>query len=199
MKNPFLVGDKIYLSALTKDDITDRYINWLNDKETTSRNSHGSFPYTFNKASAYIESSEKSNTMIVFAVRLKSNDLHIGNISLSNINWISRSAEIALLIGDKKYRSKGVGTEMMRLVLEYGFDTLNLNRIYGGAPVEHEGAVGICINNRMTKEGYFREVLYKNGKYLDALFYAMLRKDYEKMKNEIGVKKDSAKKNLRKK
>ena len=184
MKNPFLIGEKIYLSPLTKEDITDEYISWLNDAETSQGNSHATFPNTYNKTLSYVESTEKSNSAVVFAIRWKKNDLHIGNVSLQNINWINRSGDIAMLLGDKKYRGKGVGTEVMRLMITYGFDTLNLNRITGGNPVQYPGGRRICEKNEMKKEGLLREVLFKNGEYLDAFIFSILRSDYEKNKKK---------------
>jgi len=183
MKNPFLKGEKIYLSPLTKDDISAEYINWLNDSEVCKDNSHATFPNTYSKTLTYLESIEKSSSEIVFAIRWEKNDVHIGNISIQNINWINRSAEIAILIGNKKYWNKGVGSEAYKLVIGYGFRTLNLNRLSSGQTVTNKGMISVCEKNGMRKEGTLREVLYKNGEYTDAVIYSILLKDLRKKTN----------------
>lgn len=180
MKNPFLTGKELYLSPLTKEDISEEYISWLNDSQTNEGNSHAIFPNTYTKTLAYIESIQSSRTEIVFAIKLKKGDVHIGNVSLQNINWVSRTGEIAMIIGNKKNRARGVGTEVMALIIEYAFKTLNLNRISCGTPVTNMGGIRICENNKMIKEGIQREVLYKNGEYLDCVLYSILKKDYKK-------------------
>ncbi|MEO8209876.1 MAG: GNAT family protein [bacterium] len=180
MKNPFLINQNIYLSPLTKDDISEDYIGWLNDNEVCKGNSHGTFPNNYSKTLAYIESIENSKTEIVFAIRWKKNDDHIGNISLQNINWINRSGEIAILIGNKNYWNKGVGSKAYKLLIDYGFNTLNLNRISSGLAITNDGMIKVCEKNRMKKEGLIREALYKDGRYIDAAIYSILLKDYKK-------------------
>ncbi len=110
MKNPFLIGKKIYLSPLTKEDISSEYINWLNDYETNAGNSHATIPNTYSKTLSYIESIENSKSDIVLSIRTKKDDEHIGNVSVQNINWINRSGEFAIIIGNKKHRGKGLGS-----------------------------------------------------------------------------------------
>lgn len=183
MKNPFLTGEKIYLSPLTKEDISAEYISWLNDSEVCKDNSHATFPNTHSKTLSYLESIEDSRSEIVFAIRWKKNDVHIGNISLQKINWINRSAEIAIIIGNKKYWNKGVGSEAYKLVIGYGFRTLNLNRLSSGQTVTNKGMISVCEKNGMRKEGIIREVLYKNGEYTDAVIYSILLKDLRKKVN----------------
>lgn len=182
MKNPFLTGEKIYLSPLSKDDISDEYISWLNDSEVCSENSHAVYPNTYEATLAYVESAGKNKTEIIFAIKWKKNDKHIGNISVQKIDPVNRSAETAIIIGDKKYWNKGVGSEAYGLIINYGFNTLNLNRISSGQTITNKGMINVCEKNGMKKEGILREVLFKNGKYTDAVIYSVLAKEYLKKK-----------------
>lgn len=180
MKNPFLTGSKIYLSPLTKEDITEEYIQWLNDKEVCAGNSHATFPNNYSKTLSYVESVSQSKKDLVFAVRWKKNNLHIGNASIQNIDYINRTAEMAIIIGNKKYWNKGVSTEILSLLIEYGFRTLNLHRITTGTPVTNTGGIRISEKNGLKKEGILREVLFKNGKYTDVAIFSILEKEYKK-------------------
>jgi len=180
MKNPFIIGENIYLSPLAKADISQEYISWLNDAEVCRENSHATFPNSEVKTTAYVESIENSKTEIVFAIRWKENDVHIGNISLQKINWINRSGEIAIIIGNKNYWNKGIGSEAYKLLIDYGFNTLNLNRISSGQTITNEGMIKVCVKNGMKKEGLLREALFKNGKFSDVIIYSILLKEYKK-------------------
>lgn len=180
MINPFLTGGKIYLTPLSEKDISEEYVNWLNDKEVCRDNSHATFPNTKSKTLAYIESLENSKDEIVFAIRWKKNDVHIGNIAIKKIDRINRSAELAIIIGDKNYWNKGVGSEAYELMIDYGFNTLNLNRISSGQTISNKGMIKVCEKMGMKKEGTLRQVLFKNGEYLDAVIYSILKKNYKK-------------------
>ncbi|HBS47702.1 TPA: N-acetyltransferase [Candidatus Dependentiae bacterium] len=175
MKNPFLIGKNIYLSPLTKEDVNPEYVNWLNDFEVCKYNSHSIIPNNLRKTFEYVEDVEKSQTKIVFAIKWKENDKHIGNVLLQQIDWISRSAEIAILIGDKDYWNKGVGTECYNLLINYGFNSLNLNRISSGQFTENKSMIRICEKVGMEKEGILRKVFYKNGGYVDIVIYAIIK------------------------
>jgi len=182
LKNPFLTGKKIYLSPLTKEDITEEYIHWLNDKEVCAGNSHATFPNNYTKTLSYVESISESKTDLVFAVRWKKNNLHIGNASFQGINLINRSADMAIIIGNKNYWNKGISTEILSLFIEYGFETLNLHRITTGTPLSNRGAIRICEKNGMKKEGLLREVMFKDGKYLDVVIFSILSHEYKSIK-----------------
>ncbi len=180
MKNSFLTGKQIYLSPISKDDITADYVSWLNDKDVCRDNSHATFPNNVEKTIAYVDSVSRSNSEIVLAIRWKKNDLHIGNISLQRINWVSRSAELAIIIGNKKYWNKGVGTEAYSLMIDYAFDRLNLNRISSGQTLRNKGMINVCIKCGMKEEGIARESMFKEGEYIDTVTYSILSKEREK-------------------
>jgi RimJ/RimL family protein N-acetyltransferase len=182
MKNQFLTGKQIYLSALAKEDITADYISWLNDKDVCRENSHATFPNTSEKTMAYVEAVSKTNSEVVLAIKWKKNNEHIGNISLQRINWVSRSAELAIIIGNKKYWNKGVGTEAYRLMIDYAFDRLNLNRISSGQTLRNKGMINVCIKCGMKEEGIARESMFKEGEYIDTVTYSILSKEREKQK-----------------
>jgi ribosomal-protein-alanine N-acetyltransferase len=184
MKNPFLTGKQIYLSPLTKEDITEEYISWLNDKEVCRGNSHATFPNNFAKTLSYVESISNSKTEFVFTVRLKKNDQHIGNASFQNVNYVNRSAEMAIILGNKKYWNKGISTEILQLFIDFGFNTLNLNRISTGTPTINKGGLKICEKNGMKKEGLLRKVMYKEGEYLDVEIFSILREEYKNKKTK---------------
>jgi ribosomal-protein-alanine N-acetyltransferase len=67
-------------------------------------------------------------------------------------------------------------------MIEYGFNTLNLNRISSGQTINNKGMVKVCRKMGMKEEGRLREVLFKNGEYQDAVICSILKKDYKKNK-----------------
>ena len=173
-KDIFLEGANIYLRALTEQDVKGNYSSWLNDPEVTHFNSHGRFPMTVDKLLNYVSASMLSNNDLVLAVIDKLNSVHVGNISLQNINWIDRNAEIAFLLGDKTYWGKGVMSEAGALLINHGFKLLNLHRIYCGTSSENLGMQKLADKLGMKKEGTRKDAIFKNGRYIDILEYGIL-------------------------
>lgn len=173
-----LDGDTVFLTPLSKDDISEKYVGWLNDPVVCRDNSHGSVRNTLARTTSYVESVQNSETTKAFAIRLKATAEHVGNVSLQKIDSVNRSAELAILIGEKAAWGLGVGTDAYRLLIDHGFKELRLNRIYSGQTTRNSAMIRVCEKVGMTKEGVLRQAMLKNGEYLDVVIYAILRDDY---------------------
>ena len=175
----FLDGDRILLRPLTKNDLTPVYLQWLNDEEVTRFNSHATFPNTQEKMEAYYNSLQDNNRNVVLGIIDKTTNRHIGNVALQQINWVSKNAEFAILLGDKEFWGKGMGEEAAVLIVTYGFERLNLHRIYCGTIQGNEGMKKLAKKLFMTEEGRRREAIFKNGKYLDIIEYGVLKEEFD--------------------
>ncbi len=178
MKHPFLLGNKVYLRALEKEDISGNYFQWFNDQEVCRFNSHGRFPNNMEKMEAYLHRAYTDPSLVVFAIISRKNDVHVGNISLQGINLIDRSAEYAIILGEKDYWGKGIAKESSDLILHHGFMNLNLNRIYCGTTDDNIAMQKLAVYMGMTEEGRRREAIYKNGVYHDIVEYGILCREY---------------------
>lgn len=180
MKNPFLIGKNIYLRALEENDLEGNYVAWLNNADVCRYNSHHVFPYTRDAAKAYIQGASTSRTMLVLAIVLKNKDRHIGNISLQNINHINRSAEFAILVGEKDCWGKGYSKEAAQLVIEHGLNELNLNRIYCGTMADNAPMQKLAKYLGMKEEGRRRSAAFKSGKFIDVIEFGILMDEFLK-------------------
>ncbi|MDD3324758.1 MAG: GNAT family protein [Sulfurospirillaceae bacterium] len=169
-----LVGKNIYLRALHVSDVDGDYPSWLNDKEVCKYNSHGDTLYTKEMALLYIKSVQDSPTCKVFAICDKTSDKHIGNISLQAICAKNESAEFAILLGDRAFWGKGLSKEAGKLLIDYGFDTLNLHRIYCGTNEANLPMQRLALFLGMSFEGRRKEAMKKNGKFYDILEYGIV-------------------------
>jgi RimJ/RimL family protein N-acetyltransferase len=159
-------------------DLTSSYLQWLNDEEVCRSNSHAVFPNTEQKMRAYFDSLQSQQQHVVLAIVHAESGKHIGNISLQNINWISRNGEFAILLGDKEYWGSGYGEEAAQLIVDYGFSRLNLHRIYCGTFEDNEGMKKLAARLKMKQEGLRREAVYKNGSYHNVLEFGVLKSEY---------------------
>jgi len=173
-KDVFLRGDQVSLRILNEKDIDGNYAGWLNDPEITAYNSHGRFPMTIDKLKEFVKYAYGSNSSLVFAVIDNNNNEHIGNISLQSISWVDRNAEIAFLLGEKKYWGKGVMYEAGKLLIDHGFNSLNLHRIHCGTSSENVGMQRLAEKLGMIREGARKEAIYKNGQYYDIVEFGII-------------------------
>ena len=171
-----LVGEKIYLSPRNIEDV-ELFTEWLNDFNTTDYLGRSGDLVTLSGEKKYLE--ENSTKEASFVIVTIEGDEMIGTISLENINWINRTAVLGIFIGDKEYRSKGYGTEAIRLILEYGFKYMNLNNIKLDL-VEFNTRALKCYEKCGFKEyGRRRKCKFVDGKYYDLISMDILAEEFE--------------------
>ena len=181
-----LVGEHIYLSPVCVED-AEKYTRWLNDFETTDYIGQSTKIYTIENERRFLENcSENKNSVTLGIVKLDDDKL-IGNCGLKDINTVGRTAILGIFIGEKEERSKGYGTETIKLLLDYGFNYLNLHEISLDVYSFNKRAIR-CYEKAGFKEyGRRRECEYINGKYYDVISMDILKSefsgDYIKNKN----------------
>ncbi|MBI5195885.1 MAG: GNAT family N-acetyltransferase [Nitrospirae bacterium] len=177
MKDPFLIGNKVYLRGIEESDLNnDRYFQWLNDHDNDLYTSHAMWPNTKEKMRVFYKRVSGHKNDVVFCIHEKSTDRHIGNIGLHEINWIHRRAELAILIGEKDAQLKGYGTEAINLLAAHAFNKLNLHRIGLGVNAHNEAAIRAYKKAGFVEEGIFRDHFLRNGLFTDVVRLAVIKK-----------------------
>lgn len=169
----------IRLRAPERKDIP-LWVSWLNDPEVTAGLCMA-YPLGSEEETAWFEEvlkrpAEEHPLMI----EIKVGDLWVtvGTCGFDKVDWRSRSGEVGIFIGEKRYWNLGVGTEAMRLLLFYGFGTLNLNRISLRVFANNPRAIHVYEKIGFAQEGCLRQAEYKNGAYLDVICMAILRSEW---------------------
>ena len=138
------------------------------------------FPYTLEDATNFIKytndaiSNQKSYEL---AITLKENsDELVGCISLMGIKRPADKAELAYWVA-KKFWNNGIATEAGKAIIEYGFNTLNLNSIFARFLDNNPASGKVMEKIGMKYIGKMRENEYKLGKYHDVYYYEILKSD----------------------
>ena len=105
----------------------------------------------------------------------------IGYCEFDDISWTYRVACIGFIIGELEYWGKGIGTEIVKMLLEYGFKELNLHKITSEVLVPNIGSIRIIEKNGFKLEGKFREEMYIDGIYYDMLKYGLLKEEWNQL------------------
>lgn len=175
LQNPFLVGERIYLRPLEPAQDNHLYSTWMNDPET--RSYFSIYPTSDTRGKERLEQLYKDGKHIIFGVALKSDNQLIGLVGLKDINTLNQSAEFYNIV-DRRFWGKGYGTEGTKLMLQYGFMELNLNRIQTQDMEENIGGQRADEKAGMRHEGTLRQVIFRFGRYHDIRIYSILRSEF---------------------
>lgn len=110
-----------------------------------------------------------------FVVMLKATSLIIGGVILKNIEWSVPKGELAYFI-DEIYEGKGYTTFAVKVMTEYAFNELNMEKLYIKFNPTNWGSKKVAIKNGFEKEGYMkREYRTGQGELTDVERYGRLK------------------------
>jgi diamine N-acetyltransferase len=183
-------GERIRLRRDERSDIA-KFVAWLNDPEVSHYLSIN-MPISMANEEQWFENmlkktAEEQPFAIEIAKGVPGNEAEawqmIGNCSYMGIDHTTHSAEVGLFIGDKSCWNKGYGTEVMRLLLDFGFGTLNLNRIFLRVDEDNRGGIRAYEKAGFVHEGRLRQAIYRDGQYHNMLIMSVIRSEWARENN----------------
>jgi len=172
-----LKSDDIELRNFNKEDAKKMAV--LADNYKISRNLRDGFPnpYTIENAEDFIRKFIFQNPLTVFAIEYKNE--YVGNIGLSmGVDVYRKSAELGYFIGEP-YWNLGITTTAINLITEYGFQKLNLIRIYSGVFDFNLASQRVLEKCNFTREGIMKKAVFKSNKICDEYRYAKINPKYD--------------------
>ena len=124
---------------------------------------------------------KKKLKSISFSIYDKATFKLIGNIGISSIDLKNKHAEIGMAIGDKNYWGKGYGTDTIKVILNYCFSKLDLNKVYLDVWEENKRAINCFLKCDFKNDGVLRQHVRKGNKYHNKLVMSILRSEWEKL------------------
>lgn len=122
-----LYGKDIFLRSVGEEDCTQKYLNWLNDEKVTKPLGTTHRNQTIDTIKDFVNQMRESKDDYFFAIFYK--DEHIGNIKLGSINWNKKEGDISYFIGETQYWGRGLATQAVEAVTNFGFKELKLKTI----------------------------------------------------------------------
>lgn len=173
----YLAGTAVDLVPLPRADWVACMERWANDANATHFMVTGNRPMTAEQAGAVYDAMMAEGA-ILFGIRSRQRDMLVGHVGLFGLNWVARHAELRILIGESFGRGQGWGTEATRMVVEYGFERLNLNKVWLGVNADNVAGIRCYEKAGMSREGVLRAEIFRNGRYYDAIRLSILRDEY---------------------
>ena len=171
------IGDRLYLSPMNPNDV-EKYVEWISSPIVSDGMGNTSNILTESLDKEFIEKALKNGDKC-FAIILLKNDELIGNCSIYRENDNARVAELGIFIGDEKFRNNGYGQESLNLLLDYGFNYLNLNSVYLNVFSFNDVAINCYKKIGFKEAGRLRENYFLNGKYYDVIYMDILKREFK--------------------
>jgi [ribosomal protein S5]-alanine N-acetyltransferase len=141
------------------------------------------YPYKMDDALNFIKSSYKyfkSCKAITFGIEykntLESKLLLVGTISIKDIDYVNKKANIGYWIG-KQYQGKGIATECVELVVNYAFDILELEEISAYVFPDNNPSIRVLEKNGFIKTSEVNEYHHISNRCRNSLIYIIKNKE----------------------
>ncbi|GEN72124.1 GNAT family N-acetyltransferase [Chryseobacterium lathyri] len=170
---PAIETERLILSQLKEEDLP-FVTEYLQDKIFSDVTSNIPYPYTGEHARFWMKMSWESfenNTGYTFAVRNKEGQI-LGAIGLHDRD--DDKAELGYWMG-KPFWNKGYITEAATALIDFGFNELQINKIYATYFLDNPASGRIMEKIGMEKEALLKQHLKKDGKYIDVMMYSILK------------------------
>ncbi|MBN1994110.1 MAG: GNAT family N-acetyltransferase [Anaerolineae bacterium] len=172
-----LVGKKCYLSPCLPED-AEKWTEWFNDLAVALPLGDEAYtPATPTGQREAIEEIIKNKAHIFSMVDLKT-EMPIGRCLLFNLDHVNRSAMFGIFIGEKTYWGQGYGQEATQLLLDYGFNLLNLNNIMLGVMSFNQRALRSYRSVGFKEIGRRRQARIIGQQKFDVIFMDILAEEF---------------------
>lgn len=172
-----LVGEKCYLSPVDTSE-TEKVAKWSNDIEVAIRTGDISDKITYEAQREYLENMNNRGGYGFYIIREEDDEV-VGIGRLMRIDFINRNAVMGMFIGEKNNRDKGIGSEATKLLLDFGFNILNLRNIMIETYSFNERAIKVCKKCGFKEIGRRRKaIIYGRNEY-DEVFMDILNEEFQ--------------------
>ena len=121
----------------------------------------------------------ETNEGINWAITIKGNPKLIGVIGHYRIQPENHRCEIGYMILPQ-YNGQGIVTEAVKVVLEYGFDDLQMHSIEGIIDPNNIASERVLLKNGFAKEAHILENEFWDGKFWDTVIYSLLKRNFKR-------------------
>ena len=167
---------QVSIRKFVKDDIPYK-LSWIND----SRNNmylHYDLPLEYAPTLAWLERNRGNSSRYDGVIEV--NGVPVGLIGLLDIDTRFSKAEFYIVIGDIRFRGRGVAIEATRIMQDIAFREIAQNKIYLFTEIDNKGAQALFVKVGFRFEGLLRQDAILHGHFSDRYVMSILRQEFQK-------------------
>lgn len=173
---PIIETERLRLSSFDQND-TEHYFKLRSDNQFIKYLS--TYPMTLSDAKLRIKETIEDfdkKRGLSWKISLKKDSNLIGYLGFWRIDQAHFRAEVGFGI-DLSYQGKGLMSEAMKAILNYGFHDIRIHSVLANVDVNNAASINLLKRLGFKKEAHFREDYFFDGKFLDSIHYCLLEKD----------------------
>jgi RimJ/RimL family protein N-acetyltransferase len=169
-----IAGEHVILRAFERED-AERCYRWMNDPNIV-RTLKSRYPIAFSNEVEWLERAMMPGANERhFAIERKDDRVHIGNASLHDIDWVSRTAWFGLFVGEPTAWNRGFGSDAVETLVRFAFEEMNLHKLKINVFDYNERAKHVLTSRGFVQEGKLARDFYREGQWHDIVILSIFR------------------------
>ncbi len=178
-----IAGEHVILRAFERED-AERSYRWMNDPNIV-RTLKSRYPIAFQSEVEWIERAIQSTANERhFAIERKDDRSHIGNASIHDIDWVSRTGWFGLFLGEPSAWNRGFGSDAISALVRFAFEEMNLTKLRINVFDYNEKAKHVLLAHGFVQEGKLQRDFFREGAYHDIVILSIFRDATPETPNE---------------
>jgi len=169
---------KVFLRSLEEGDVNENYLSWFKDKEVTKFLRVDGDSLTLETVRDYIKHGSDTKSYFMYAICLKENNKHIGNLKIGPIDYKHAYSDLVTVIGDRTQWGKGLATEAVQLGIKLAFEKYNIRKLSAGIISGNIGSIKAYTNAGFRIEGTLKDQYVVNNEYQDRVMVGCFNPNY---------------------
>lgn len=178
-----LIEEKVYLRGLEEDDLKLRP-KWFNDPEI-NRTLLMDYPISLATTVAWFKRilPQQHHSRLDLSICDKTTNSVFGMTGLLNIDRRNAHAQFYITIGEKEFWGRHISSEVIRMILNYAFVNVNLNKVYLWTIAANKHARLVYERNGFTQEAFMKQHFYCRGGFQDIYQHSILKEEWVRIQN----------------
>jgi RimJ/RimL family protein N-acetyltransferase len=169
-----IAGEHVILRAFERDD-AERCYRWMNDPNIV-RTLKTRYPIAFQNEVEWLDRAmNPSVNERHFAIERRDDRTHVGNASIHDIDWVSRTGWFGLFVGEPTAWNRGFGSDAIQTLVRFAFDEMNLIKLRINVFEYNERAKHVLLGHGFVEEGKLARDFYREGSYHDIVILSRFR------------------------
>jgi RimJ/RimL family protein N-acetyltransferase len=169
-----IAGEHVILRAFERED-AERCYRWMNDPDIV-RTLKSRYPIAFQNEVEWLDRAmHPGSAERQYAIERKDDRSHIGNASIHDIDWVSRTAWFGLFIGEPSAWNRGFGSDAIQTLVRFAFEEMNLLKLRINIFNYNERAKHVLATHGFVQEAILRRDFYREGTYHDIVILSVFR------------------------
>ena len=169
----YLIENEITIRDFEEKDIENK-VKWINNPEN-NQYLHYDIPLSVEKTREWYKSKNNEKRLDLL---IEYNEKPVGLIGLVSIDKANSKAEFYISMGEVAFKGKGIATRATKMLLNYAFDQLQLNKVYLNVDEENSIACRLYEKVGFVCEGIFIKDMLRKGRFINRKRYAILKEKF---------------------